>query len=130
MNIKKTFSLVKFNFNFIKVKYFSESIQKYSEKEALELVESGVFEVLKGAAKCKLDKLSRAATFKDLGFDSLDQVELVVALEEKFEVDISDDDSLKINTVLDAIQIFNKAFMEKHSSSSELISSINEGKKL
>lgn len=130
MNIKKAFSLVKFNFNFIKVKYFSDSIQKYSEKEALELVESGVFEVLKGAAKCKLDKLSRAATFKDLGFDSLDQVELVVALEEKFEVDISDDDSLKINTVLDAIQIFNKAFMEKHTSSSELISSINEGKKL
>ena len=55
-----------------------KDIQKYSEKEALELVESGVFEVLKGAAKCKLDKLSRAATFKDLGFDSLDQVSSII----------------------------------------------------
>ena len=62
---------------------------KYSESEALEIVEAGVFEILKGAAKCKLDKLSRAASFKDLGFDSLDQVEIIVAMEEQFNLNIS-----------------------------------------
>lgn len=129
MKLRKSLNLINKNFNFSIFNNFSESIKKFSEKESLELVEAGVFEVLKGAAKCKHDKLSRAATFKDLGFDSLDQVELVVALEEKFEVDISDDDSLKINTVLDAIQIFNKAFSDKHCSSSEIVSSINQDNK-
>lgn len=63
--------------------------ETFSESEALEIVEAGVFEVLKGAAKCKQDKLSRAALFKDLGFDSLDQVEIVVALEEKFNINVT-----------------------------------------
>lgn len=75
------------NFNFCVLSKNNE--QKFSESEAMEIVEAGVFEVLKTAAKCKHDKLSRAASFKDLGFDSLDQVELVVALEEKFNINIS-----------------------------------------
>ena len=70
--------------------------------------------VLKGAAKCQHDKLSRAALLKDIGFDSLDQVELVVAMEEKFNVNITDDDSLKIQSVLDAIQIMHKAYISTH----------------
>jgi acyl carrier protein len=66
---------------------FSEK-QTFTEEESLELVESGVFEILKGAAKCKHDKLSRSASFTDLGFDSLDQVELIVAMEEKFNINL------------------------------------------
>ena len=79
----------------------------------LEEVEAKVFHVLKSAAKCKVDKLTRTATFEDLGFDSLDAVELVVAMEEHFGVDINNEEAEKIQTVNDAIAIFNKYLTEK-----------------
>ena len=45
-----------------------------------------------------------AASFvEDLGADSLDIVELVMAFEEAFEIDIPDEDAEKITTVKDAI---------------------------
>ncbi len=40
---------------------------------------------------------------EDLGADSLDTVELVMALEEEFETEIPDEDAEKITTVQDAI---------------------------
>jgi acyl carrier protein len=39
----------------------------------------------------------------DLGADSLDTVELVMAFEEEFELEISDEDALKMRTVQDVI---------------------------
>ena len=39
----------------------------------------------------------------DLGADSLDTVELVMALEEEFEIEIPDEDAEKVRTVQDAI---------------------------
>lgn len=44
-----------------------------------------------------------ASFVDDLGADSLDIVELVMAFEEAFEIDIPDDDAEKIVTVKDAI---------------------------
>jgi acyl carrier protein len=44
-----------------------------------------------------------ASFVDDLGADSLDIVELVMALEEAFELDIPDEDAEKITTVKDAI---------------------------
>ncbi len=41
---------------------------------------------------------------EDLGADSLDVVELVMALEEKFDIEIPDEDAEKIKTVSDAIK--------------------------
>ncbi len=41
---------------------------------------------------------------EDLGADSLDVVELVMALEEKFDIEIPDDQAEKIATVADAIK--------------------------
>lgn len=63
------------------------STQK-SQAELLEVVEGKVFEILRSAAKCDQSKLSKSATFEQLGFDSLDSVELVVAMEENFGLDI------------------------------------------
>jgi acyl carrier protein len=40
----------------------------------------------------------------DLGADSLDTVELVMALEEEFDIEIPDEDAEKIQTVNDAIE--------------------------
>ncbi len=47
---------------------------------------------------------SEATFVDDLGADSLDIVELVMAMEEKFGTEISDDDAQKIATVNDAVQ--------------------------
>jgi acyl carrier protein len=51
-----------------------------------------------------------ASFVDDLGADSLDQVELVMALEEAFDVEIPDEDAEKIRTVQDAID-----YIDKHS---------------
>merc|ERR1712086_876411 len=77
-----------------------------NDNEIIELVEGKVFEVLKMAAKCDTAKLARTATFEELGFDSLDGVELVLAMEEHFGFDLTNEDAEKITTVMDAIQIF------------------------
>ncbi|MDJ0800548.1 MAG: acyl carrier protein [Calothrix sp. MO_167.B12] len=44
----------------------------------------------------------------DLGADSLDTVELVMALEEAFEIEIPDDDAEKIQTVQAAVDYINE----------------------
>ncbi len=50
------------------------------------------------------DKVSESASFiDDLGADSLDTVELVMAFEEEFGIEIPDDAAEKILTVKDAI---------------------------
>ena len=51
-----------------------------------------------------------ASFVDDLGADSLDTVELVMALEEHFDIEIPDEDAEKIRTVQDAID-----YIEKHS---------------
>jgi acyl carrier protein len=50
-----------------------------------------------------------ASFVNDLGADSLDTVELVMALEESFKIEISDEDAEKITTVADAIK-----YIESH----------------
>jgi len=49
-----------------------------------------------------------ASFVDDLGADSLDQVELVMALEEAFDVEIPDEDAEKIRIVQDAIDYIDK----------------------
>jgi acyl carrier protein len=52
----------------------------------------------------KEDEVTNASSFvDDLGADSLDTVELVMALEEEFETEIPDEDAEKITTVQEAI---------------------------
>jgi len=51
---------------------------------------------------------SSASFMDDLGADSLDQVELVMALEEAFDLDFSDEDVEKTLTVQDAIDYVDK----------------------
>ncbi|UII57384.1 acyl carrier protein [Cytobacillus spongiae] len=72
-------------------------------------------EVLERVTKIIVDRLGvdeaevkLEASFKDdLGADSLDVVELVMELEDEFEMEISDDDAEKIATVGDAVNYIN-----------------------
>ena len=50
-----------------------------------------------------------ASFVDDLGADSLDQVELVMAFEEAFDLEIPDEDAEKMRTVQDAVD-----YIEKH----------------
>ena len=49
------------------------------------------------------DVKNEASFVKDLGADSLDTVELVMALEEEFETEIPDEEAEKITTVQEAV---------------------------
>jgi acyl carrier protein len=58
------------------------------------------------------DEVKPESSFiEDLGADSLDIVELVMALEEEFNVEISDEDAEKIRTVKDVV-----SYIEAHKS--------------
>src|SRR5207302_8657643 len=55
------------------------------------------------------DEVTPDASFvEDLGADSLDQVELIMAFEEEFGVEISDDEAEKIRRVKDAVDYIDK----------------------
>lgn len=55
------------------------------------------------------DQVTADASFvDDLGADSLDTVELVMALEEEFDTEIPDDEAEKITTVRQAIEFIEK----------------------
>ncbi len=69
-------------------------------------VESKVKEIVVEQLDLDVDaaELSNSASFvDDLGADSLDTVELVMALEEEFECEIPEEDAEKITTVQQAI---------------------------
>jgi acyl carrier protein len=59
------------------------------------------------------EKVTPEASFvDDLGADSLDTVELVMAFEEEFAIDIPDEDAEQLRTVSEAV-----AYIEKHEES-------------
>jgi acyl carrier protein len=54
------------------------------------------------------DKITPQASFvDDLGADSLDQVELIMAFEDEFDIEIPDEDAEKMKTVKDALEYLN-----------------------
>ena len=54
-----------------------------------------------------------ASFIEDLGADSLDNVELIMALEEQFDTEIPDEDAQKLLTVQNALDYVNSKVLEK-----------------
>ena len=70
--------------------------------------ESKVREIIVNELGVEAEKVTPEASFvEDLGADSLDTVELVMAFEEEFGIDIPDEDAEKLRTVGDAISYMN-----------------------
>jgi acyl carrier protein len=54
-----------------------------------------------------VEVIPEASFVDDLGADSLDLVELIMTMEEEFDIDISDEDAEKLESVKDAIDFVN-----------------------
>jgi len=70
-----------------------------------DIVKQRTIDVVKNFEKVDASKVTEASHFmNDLGLDSLDCVEVVMALEQEFVLDIPDHDAEKIQSVADAIE--------------------------
>jgi len=73
------------------------------------LVEERVTQIIVDQLGVESSEVVPEASFlDDLGADSLDRVELIMAFEENFDLEIPDDDAEKIVTVQDAIAYIQK----------------------
>ncbi|MFW8601031.1 acyl carrier protein [Desulfobacterota bacterium M19] len=82
---------------------------KYKKKEKNMSVEDQLIDIIAEQLSVDKAKVVPAASFvDDLGADSLDLVELIMAMEEAFDTEISDEIAEKILTVQDAIDHIQK----------------------
>jgi acyl carrier protein len=76
----------------------------YPRRKCMALVEQKVKQIIVEQLGVDESQVDSSASFvDDLGADSLDIVELVMAFEEAFELEIPDEDAEKIQTVKDAV---------------------------
>ncbi|GAA6022121.1 hypothetical protein JCM10207_000769 [Rhodosporidiobolus poonsookiae] len=73
-------------------------------------IKARIEDVLKSFEKVDSTKVAPGASFtSDLGLDSLDAVEVVMAIEEEFAIEIPDEDADRITTVGEAIDYISKS---------------------
>lgn len=73
-----------------------------------------LFQIIADQLNISIDQITLDSSFTDdLGADSLDQVEMVMAVEEKFGIIIEDDDAEKFETVRKVLDYLEKLSAEK-----------------
>jgi acyl carrier protein len=76
--------------------------------------EAKIHEIIADRLQVDIQSVTNNASFvEDLGADSLDLVELVMAFEEEFDLEIPDEDAEKMKTVGTAIEYLQKKMAEK-----------------
>jgi acyl carrier protein len=70
-----------------------------------EETEQKVVEIIAEKLSIPKENIKSSATFKDIGADSLDSVELMMAFEDSFGIEIKDEDAEKIQTIQNAIDL-------------------------
>ncbi|VEN75212.1 acyl carrier protein (ACP) [Candidatus Desulfarcum epimagneticum] len=74
-------------------------------------IEDKVKKIIAEKLSVELEEVVPEASFiNDLGADSLDIVELIMSMEEEFDIEISDDDAEKLVTVKDVLE-----YIQEHS---------------
>lgn len=92
------------------VDIFRERSITVSEISTYQKVKAVVCDVLRFESEEEKARVIPTASFhEDLGLDSLEKVELIMALEAEFEMEISDEEVEKIQTVQDAVN-----YIEEH----------------
>lgn len=72
----------------------------------METVDNEVIQIISKQLKTKPEKLLLNHNLSvDLGADSLDAIEIIVSLEEQFDVEISDNEAENIKTISDVISL-------------------------
>ncbi len=78
-------------------------------------VEKKIFQIIAEQLGISEDEIVRdASLIDDMGADSLDIVELVMAMEEEFEMEIPDEDAEKISTVQDIVDYVQGRLKKNH----------------
>jgi acyl carrier protein len=96
---------------FFTILYTTKTIAKASfdrKLNSMSDIEQRVKKIISEQLGVKEEEVTNSASFvEDLGADSLDTVELVMALEEEFDTEIPDEEAEKITTVQAAIDYIN-----------------------
>lgn len=71
-------------------------------------LEHKITEIVKGRRRADHNKITPTATFEEIGFDSVDEVCIVIYMEEKLGIRLPDEEAVKINSIRDAVTIFSK----------------------
>jgi acyl carrier protein len=89
-------------------------LQPLWEDETVPSVEERVIDIVCENLGVSKEQVTRSTSFQeDMGADSLDIVELVMELEEEFEITIPDDQAEKIKTVGEAIDYIDREIAKK-----------------
>lgn len=80
-------------------KNFKETPMAFTTEETMQKVQEIIAEKL----SIPVENIKADSTFKDLGADSLDIVEMIMSFEEAFGIEIQDEDAEKIKTVQEAV---------------------------
>jgi len=110
-NAKSWFDQPGFCCIFFTILYTTKTIAKASfdrKLNSMSDIEQRVKKIISEQLGVKEEEVTNSASFvEDLGADSLDTVELVMALEEEFDTEIPDEEAEKITTVQAAIDYIN-----------------------
>jgi acyl carrier protein len=86
-----------------------ETVSNFKKWRVIMAIEQEMIDIIVEQLSVEKSKVVPNASFvDDLGADSLDLVELIMAMEEGFDIEIPDEDAEGISTVQDAIDYVNK----------------------